>query len=181
MKYFWNILLQTSRFNQKYQSFMVSNFHICYYQYYSSGKVSPPFIRCFFTNIIYFQQLYTIYGTLDGHILLTEAIYYFRRLYITFDGYILLLALPDCDFVRIQDFITISRTYGLNQDLFQFQFVSLNTVLLFLQFNGFFYKFQCTLLKILFCQKYSNAENVKFCSACATNVSLGKEVSQQYI
>ena len=96
---------------------MVSNFHICYYQYYSSGKVSPPFIRCFFTNIIYFQQLYTIYGTLDGHILLTEAIYYFRRLYITFDGYILLLALPDCDFVRIQDFITISRTYGLKARL----------------------------------------------------------------
>ena len=45
------------------------------------------------------------------------AIYYFRRLYITFDGYILLLALPDCDFVRIQDFITISRTYGLKARL----------------------------------------------------------------
>ena len=45
------------------------------------------------------------------------AIYYFRRLYITFDGYILLLALPDCDFVRIQDFITISRTYGLKAKL----------------------------------------------------------------
>ena len=57
------------------------------------------------------------YTTLDGCILLSAAIYYFRRLYITFDGYILLLALPDCDFVRIQDFITISRTYGLKARL----------------------------------------------------------------
>ena len=45
------------------------------------------------------------------------AIYYFRRLYITFDGYTLLLALPDCDFARIQDFITISRIYGLKARL----------------------------------------------------------------
>ena len=44
------------------------------------------------------------------------AIYYFRRLSITF-GCILLLALPDCDFVRIQDFITISHTYGLKTRL----------------------------------------------------------------
>ena len=126
MKYFWNILLQTSRFNQKYQSFMVSNFHICYYQYYSSGKVSPPFIRClyavfgykdFFTTIIYFLQPYTIY---DSHILLQTAIYYLQWLYTTFDGYTLLSTviyyfqlLPGCDFVRIQDFITISCTSGL--------------------------------------------------------------------
>ena len=61
--------------------------------------------------------LWRPYTTLDGYILLTAAIYYFRRLYITFDGYILLLALPDCDFVRIQDFITISRTYGLKARL----------------------------------------------------------------
>ena len=45
------------------------------------------------------------------------AIYYFRGLYITFDSYILLLALPDCDFVRVQDFITISCTYGLKARL----------------------------------------------------------------
>ena len=45
------------------------------------------------------------------------AIYYFRGLYITFDSYILLLALPDCDFVRVQDFIAISRTYGLKARL----------------------------------------------------------------
>ena len=74
------------------------------------------------TTINYFRQLYTIYGghkeyTLDGYVLLTAAIYYFRRLYITFDGYILLLALPDCDFVKIQDFITIFRTYGLKARL----------------------------------------------------------------
>ena len=60
--------------------------------------------------IYYFSRLYTTYG---GYILLSVAIFYFRRLYITFGGYILLLALPDCDFVRIQDFIAISRTYGL--------------------------------------------------------------------
>ena len=64
----------------------------------------------FMAAIYYFRRLYTTYG---GFILLSAAIYYSRRLYITFDGYILLLALPDCDFVRIQDFITISRTYGL--------------------------------------------------------------------
>ena len=57
-----------------------------------------------------FRWLYTTYG---GYILLSEAVYYFQRLYITFHGYILLLALRDCDFVRIQDFIAISRTYGL--------------------------------------------------------------------
>ena len=65
--------------------------------------------------IYYFRRLCTTYG---GYILLSTAMYYFRRLYIiTFDGYILLLALPDCDFVRIQDFITISRTYGLKARL----------------------------------------------------------------
>ena len=45
------------------------------------------------------------------------AIYYFRRLNITFDGYILLLALPDCNFVRIRGFIAISHTYGLKARL----------------------------------------------------------------
>ena len=64
--------------------------------------------------IYYFRRLYTTYG---GYILLSAAVYYFQRLYITFDGYILLLALRDCDFVRIQDFIAISRTYGLKARL----------------------------------------------------------------
>ena len=63
--------------------------------------------------IYYFRWPYTTYG----FTLLSAAIYYFWRLYITFDGYILLLALPDCDFVRIQDFITISCTYGLKARL----------------------------------------------------------------
>ena len=45
------------------------------------------------------------------------ALYYFRRLYTTFDCYILLLALPDCDSVGAQDLITISRTYGLKARL----------------------------------------------------------------
>ena len=61
--------------------------------------------------------LWRPYTTLDGYMLLTAAIYYFGQLYVTFDGYILLLALPDCDFIRIQDFITISRTYGLKARL----------------------------------------------------------------
>ena len=56
--------------------------------------------------IYYFRQLYATYG---GYILVSMAIYCFRRLYITFDGYKLLLALPDCDFVRIQDFLTILK------------------------------------------------------------------------
>ena len=64
--------------------------------------------------IYYFRRLYTTYG---GYILLSAAIYYFRRLCITFDGYILLLALPDCDFIKIQYFITISRSYGLKARL----------------------------------------------------------------
>ena len=64
--------------------------------------------------IYYFRRLYTTYG---GYILLSTAIYNFRQLYITFDGYILLLALPDCDFARVQDFITISHTYRLKARL----------------------------------------------------------------
>ena len=58
-----------------------------------------------------------LYTTYSGYILLLAAIYYFQLLYITFNGYILLLTLPDCHFVRIQDFITISRTYGLKARL----------------------------------------------------------------
>ena len=56
------------------------------------------------------------------------ALYYLRWLYITFDGYILLLALPACDFVRIPEFLSISHTYGLkarlefNINLLQFAF-----------------------------------------------------------
>ena len=72
-------------------------------------------------TINYFWQLCTIamyylrwsYTTLDGNILLSAVVYYFRRLYIIFDSYILLLTLPDYDFVRMQDFIAISHTYGL--------------------------------------------------------------------
>ena len=49
--------------------------------------------------------------------LLLTAKYYIRRLYITFDVYILLLALPYCDFVRIQVFPAISFICGLNTRL----------------------------------------------------------------
>ena len=49
--------------------------------------------------------------------LLLTAIYDIRRLYITFDGYILLEALPYCDFARIQVFSAISFICGLNTRL----------------------------------------------------------------
>ena len=49
--------------------------------------------------------------------LLSAALYYFQRLYSTSNGYILLLALPDSDFVRIQDFLAIYRTYELKSRL----------------------------------------------------------------
>ena len=77
-------------------------------------------MNCFDHYKLFLKAIYYLwrrYTTLDGYTLLTVAIYYFWRLYITFNGYILLLALPDCDFVRIQDFITISRTYGLKARL----------------------------------------------------------------
>ena len=49
--------------------------------------------------------------------LLSAALYYFQRLYSTSNGYILLLALTDSDFVRIQDFLAIYRTYELKSRL----------------------------------------------------------------
>ena len=49
--------------------------------------------------------------------LLSTTMYYFRRLYTTFNGYILLLALSNSDFVSIQDFIAIYRTYELKTRL----------------------------------------------------------------
>ena len=67
-----------------------------------------------YTGIYYLRLPYT---TLGGYILVTAPIYYFRQLYITFGGYILLLALPDCDFVRTQNFLAISCTYGLKARL----------------------------------------------------------------
>ena len=73
--------------------------------------------------IYYFKLLYTTHG---GYILHSTTSYYFRRLYITFDGYILLSALPDCDFVRIQDFLAISRICGLKANLeFNINFLAL--------------------------------------------------------
>ena len=66
------------------------------------------------TAIYYFRRPYT---TFDGYILLLTAIYHIRRLYITFDGYILLLALRYCDFARIQVFPAISFLCGLNTRL----------------------------------------------------------------
>ena len=78
------------------------------------------------TTINHFWLLYNTFG---GYILLLTAIYYFerlyttfddyyiRRLYITFDGYILLLSLPYCDFARIQVFPSISFICVLNTRL----------------------------------------------------------------
>ena len=62
----------------------------------------------------YFWRLYTTFGY---HILLLTAIYHFRRLNITFHGYILLLALRYCNFTRIQVFPAISFLCGLNTRL----------------------------------------------------------------
>ena len=104
----------------------------------------------FLTTINYFRRLYTTYGS---HILLKTAIYYLRRLYTTFDGYILVLALPDCNFVRIQDFLAISRICGLKARL----------------------EFNINLLALIqFCF---------FCSSmvCSTNYNAPKQESQQYI
>ena len=64
--------------------------------------------------IYYFSWLYTTYS---GYILPLTAIFYFRQVYVTFDGYILFLAAPDCDFVRSQDFLAISRICGLKSRL----------------------------------------------------------------
>ena len=62
----------------------------------------------------YFRLLYTTYG---GYILFSTTIYFFWRLYITFDVYILHSALPYCDFVRLQDFLLISRVCELKASL----------------------------------------------------------------
>ena len=79
--------------------------------------------RHFLTTIDYFRQLYTTFG---GHILILAAMHYFRRIsaaiyyfwpLYTFDGYIILLNLPDYDFVRIQDLPAISCAYGLKTRL----------------------------------------------------------------
>ena len=66
------------------------------------------------TAIYYFRRPYT---TFDGYILLLTAIYHIRRLYITFDGYILLLALRCCNFARIRVFPAICFLCGLNTRL----------------------------------------------------------------
>ena len=82
----------------------------------------------------------------------------------------LLLALPDCDFVRIQDFLAISRIYEFNFNLLaliQFYFFW-GSIVSSINFHEAFWK--C-----------SNAENVKLSSTCATNGSQGEQVSQQYI
>ena len=63
------------------------------------------------------KSFWPLHSAFDGYILLKAAIYYFRRPYITFNGYILLLALPDCDFVRSQHFLAISRICGLKARL----------------------------------------------------------------
>ena len=58
----------------------------------------------FSTTISLFRRLYTTYGC---HILISMSIYYLRRLHITFDSCILLLALPDCDFVSVRFWVRI--------------------------------------------------------------------------
>ena len=127
-------------------------------------------------HILLFRRLYTHFG---GYILLSTTIYYFRRLYTTFDGhillsvaiyylqrYILFLALPDCDFVRIQDVPVILCICELKA---RFEF-NINLLAL-IQF-------------CFFCSSMVSSidfnENVKFSSPCATNGWQGEQVSQQY-
>ena len=76
-----------------------------------------------------------------------STIYYFKRLYTTFDGYILLLALPDCDFFKNP---RLYCTYGLKARL-EFN-ISLLTLIQFgfSVANSFLYKCQWTLFKNLF-------------------------------
>ena len=135
--------------------------------------------------IYYFRRLYTTYG---GNLLLSTAIYYNTILilvqYILVVKYIIVytILLSTAMISRIQDFLAISCTYGLKaRPEFNINLLALIHFLLFLQFNGFFYKCQCALLKILFYQKLSDAENVKLSSPCTTNGSQGKQVSQQCI
>ena len=110
---------------------MISNLHFCFYCYYSLRRISSPFIRClhavfgykhFLTTINYFWRLCTTFDGCD--ILLSTTICYFwrlyttfLRLYITFNGYILHLALRYCDFPRIQVFPAISFLCELNTRL----------------------------------------------------------------
>ena len=67
--------------------------------------VSSVWLKIFFdhykllSTVIYhlwwpYATIYYIVFSIDGYILLTAAIYYFRRPYTTSDGYILLLTVP---------------------------------------------------------------------------------------
>ena len=76
----------------------------------------------FLTAISHFRRLYTTFGS---YILISASIYYFRH-------YILLLALPDCNFVRIQDFLAIPRICKLKARL-----ESKSSLLAFIQFCFF--------------------------------------------
>ena len=113
--------------------------------------VCSVFLRAFFydcylllsTATLYSWWPYTIF---DGYILLSTAIYYFRR-------YTLLLALPGCDFVRIQDFPAIPRIRELKTKLefninlltlIQFSFFC-SSVMSFINFNSPFWK--CCFIK----------------------------------
>ena len=89
--------------------------------------------------------------------LLSTAMYNFRRLYTTFNGYILLLALPDSDFVRIQDFLAIYHTNELKTGLeFSINLLAIIQFCFFCSSMGFFvilvYPFEnAVLLEILKC------------------------------
>ena len=62
------------------------------------------------------------------------AIYYFRQLYVTSNGYILLLALPDFDFLRVQDFPAVSQICELKARL-EFN-INLLAIIQFCFFHG---------------------------------------------
>ena len=95
-------------------------------------------MRCLYTMFVYKHFLITIsyfwrlYTTFGGHILLLTPICQICWPYITFDGYILLLALRYCNFARIQVFLAISFLCGLNTRL-EFNI----NLLALIQFNFF--------------------------------------------
>ena len=102
------------------------------------------------------------------YILILTAIYYFRPLYITFNGYILLLASLDCDFVRIQDCSAISSACGLKTRLeFSINLLALIHFCFYccsmVSSINFNYPFEnAVLLEILKCWKYKSLFTLRY-------------------
>ena len=68
-------------------------------------------------GIYYFYLHILLSVAFRGYILLLTDLHQFRPPYITIDGYMLFSALPDCDFVRIQDFPVVTHVFKLKARL----------------------------------------------------------------